>query len=146
MAKQEADYYQNLRAKINNWLKTEKGRNNKWVEYIMFAPDLFHLLCKLIVDRDVLLSDKAKLVIAIVYYITPIDLVPEALIGPVGYVDDIALAAFVLNNIINNTDPEVVKRNWAGERDVLQVIQSILRVTDQMVGIGLWKKVLGKIK
>lgn len=145
MAHQDPDFYQNLRAKIKNWLKTEDGKKNKWAEYIMFAPDLFHLLCKLTIDKDVLVSDKAKLAAAIAYYVSPIDIIPEALIGPIGYVDDIALAAFVLNNIINNTDPEVVKRHWAGEEDVLEVIQKILLVADQMVGSGLWKKIRERV-
>ena len=40
------------------------------------------------------------------------DLVPEAIVGPIGYVDDIALAAYVLNSIVNNASPEVVQRHW----------------------------------
>ncbi|MHB8132021.1 MAG: YkvA family protein, partial [Mobilitalea sp.] len=96
--------------------------------------------CKLSIDRDVNVTDKAKLAGAIAYFVSPVDIIPEALLGPVGYVDDVALAAYVLNSIINNTDPEVIKRNWAGEQDILVVVQSILRVADEMVGSGLWKK------
>lgn len=144
MSIQEADFYQKLREKIKEGLKNKDGSTSKWAEYIMFAPDLFHLLCKLSVDKDVLVSDKAKLAGTIAYFISPIDIIPEALVGPLGYVDDIALAAHVLNSIINNTDPEIVKRHWAGEGDVLEVIQSILKVADDMVGSGLWNKLKKK--
>ncbi len=140
MEPHQQDFYQNMRKKIKNWLKSKNGSQNKWAEYILLAPDFFHLLCKLVIDKDVLVSDKAKLMGAIAYFISPIEIIPEALVGPVGYVDDLALAAYVLNSIIKNTDPEVVKKNWAGERDVLEAIQSILSVADQMVGSNLWKK------
>ena len=134
------DYYQKLRKKIIRWAKSEDGENHPWMEYLMFAPDLFHLLCKLTVDDQVMVADKAKLMGAIAYFISPIDLIPEAILGPIGYVDDIALAAFVLNAIINNTDPEIVRKHWAGEEDVLEVIKKILHVADRMVGSGLWTK------
>jgi len=140
MANQEGDFYQKLRASIRDWLKSEAGSTHKWADYMLFAPDLFHLLCKLTIDEKVPVKEKAKLAAAIAYFVSPIDLVPEAIVGPAGYIDDSVLSAYVLNSIINKTDPEVVKRHWAGDKDVLEVIQEILRVADEMVGSGLWKK------
>ena len=140
MVDQELDFYRALRAKIQCWAESEEGRSNKWVDYLLLAPDLFHLLCKLTVDRDVPAAQKAKLAVAIAYFVSPIDLLPEALIGPMGFVDDIALAAYVLNSVVNGTSPDVVGRHWAGDGDVLEVIQHIIEVADEMVGSGLWKK------
>jgi len=140
MKNNQLDFYQSLRTTIRDWLQNEDGKANKWAEYLMCAPDIFHLLCKLAIDKDVLVADKAKLAGVIIYFISPVDLIPEALIGPLGYADDIALAAYVLNGIVNNTDPEIIKKHWAGEGDVLQVIQQILAVADEMVGSGLWNK------
>ncbi len=51
----------------------------------MFAPDLLHLLCKLTIDEDVPVKERAKLAAAIAYFISPIDLVPEAIVGIIGY-------------------------------------------------------------
>ena len=73
-------------------------------------------------------------------HLFPLDLIPEAIAGPIGYLDDISIAAYVLNSIVNNTSPEVVRKHWAGEKDVLDVIQQILKKADEMVGSGLWKK------
>ncbi|MFO7889211.1 MAG: DUF1232 domain-containing protein [bacterium] len=137
----KADFYQQLRIKIRNWLESDEGRQNKWAEYLMFAPDLFHLLCKLSVDPEVSTKEKAKLAGAIAYFVLPIDLVPEAITGPIGYVDDIALAAYVLNSIVNNSNEDIVTKHWAGDGDILKVIQQILKVADEMVGSGLWRKV-----
>jgi len=136
----ETDFYQTLRVKIKEWEK-KKGANHKWAEYILLAPDFFHLLCKLAIDKNVPTKEKAKLAGAIAYFVSPVDIIPEAIVGPIGYVDDIALAAYVLNSIIESTDEESVLKHWAGEENLLEVIKKILKVADEMVGIGLWKKI-----
>lgn len=143
MTQNNEDFYRQLRARIRKWARSEDSKANKWSEYLLFAPDLFHLLCKLALDKDVPAKEKAKLASAIAYFISPVDLMPEALLGPAGYLDDIALAAFVLNGIINNTSKELVQKHWAGEGDVLSVIQHILGVADEMLGSGLWNKIRG---
>ncbi len=144
MVSKEYDFYRNLRRKIKDWVLNKNDANNKWAEYILLAPDLFYLLYKLALDKDVLVADKVKLAAAIAYFISPIDLVPEALLGPVGYIDDVALAAYVLNLIINHTKPELIRKHWSGEGDVLEVIQRILKLADQMLGSGLWNRLKAK--
>ena len=146
MADQDIDFYQELRAKFKAWLQSDEGKTSKWAEYLLFAPDLFHLLCKLTIDKDVPTEEKAKLAIAIAYFVSPIDLVPEALVGPLGYVDDISIAAYVLNSIVNKTNPQIIEKHWAGEGDVLELIKHILQVADDMVGSGLWAKLRNMFK
>jgi uncharacterized membrane protein YkvA (DUF1232 family) len=138
----DLDFYQTLRSKIKEW-ETKEGANHKWAEYILLAPDFFHLLCKLAIDKEVPAKEKAMLAGALAYFVSPIDLIPEAIIGPAGYVDDIALAAFVLNSIITNSGEAIVLKHWAGEEDLLDLIKRILKVADEMVGSGLWRKAKG---
>jgi len=136
----QLDFYQKMRESILTWLRG-KGVNYKFAAYLLAAPDLFHLLCKLVIDKDVPVNEKALLAGAIVYFISPVDLIPEALTGPLGYIDDVAVAAFVLNRIINKINPEIVRRNWAGTEDILDLIQQIIKVADEMIGSGLWAKI-----
>jgi len=135
------DFYQSLRRKIRDYFTSEEGKKNKFAEYILLAPDLFHLLCKLTVEKDVNVEDKAKLAIAIAYFVSPVDLIPEFLTGPLGFIDDVAVAAFVLNSVINNTDPEVVSRHWAGEGDILIQVREIIKAADNIVGTKIWDKI-----
>lgn len=144
MAYQE-DFYQNLRNKMKDWLNTQEGKDYKWAEYIMFAPDLFHLLIKMSFDKEVPTAEKAKLAAAIAYFVSPVDLIPEALLGPIGFADDIAVAAWVLNSIVNDSNPEIVRKHWAGEGEVLEIIQKIIKSADTMVGSGLWAKIKAKL-
>jgi uncharacterized membrane protein YkvA (DUF1232 family) len=142
MSESHEDFYQRLRAQIRDWLQSDGGRTNQWSEYLLFTPDLFHLLCKLSADPDVATSDKAKLAGVIAYFVSPIDLVPEALVGPLGYLDDIALTAYVLHGMINHTDPEILRRHWAGDVDILELVKRILAAADRMLS----SRVLGKLK
>lgn len=135
------DFYQKLRRRIRNWAQSEEGRSYRWAEYLLVAPDLFHLLCRLAVDRDVLLNDKLKLAAAIAYFVSPFDIIPEVVLGPIGYADDVVIAAYVLNSIVNNTDAEVLRRNWAGEDDILELMQSLLHKADEMIGTGTWQNI-----
>jgi uncharacterized membrane protein YkvA (DUF1232 family) len=140
MTEQNSDFYQKLRADIKKWLGEKSSRENKWTEYILVAPDLFHLLTKLMLDPDLPASKKVKLAGIIAYFISPLDFLPEILLGPIGYLDDIALTAYVLNDILNEVDPKIIQRNWAGDRDILSLIKTIIANANNMIGSGLWKK------
>ena len=139
------DFYQKIRTSIRKWENKPEGRKNKWLEYILLAPDLFHLLTKLVIDKAVSIEFKGKLSLVILYFISPIDLIPEAFIGPGGYIDDIVLAAYVINLMVNQTSPEIIYKHWAGEGNVLQIIQNVVKDAQKMVGRGIWSKLKRKV-
>ncbi len=141
MKREHQDFYKKIRADIKKWLRTKTGKENKWAEYLLLAPDLFHLLAKLLTDPDVPADKKVKLLSVTVYFISPIDFIPEAILGPMAYLDDIALAAYALNDLLNSVDPKVIRRNWAGEEDILYLIKTILVNTNAMIGSGTWQKI-----
>ena len=145
MNSEEKDFYIKIRSKINSWIENNTGGNKQWNEYILLAPDLFHLLTKLSIDKEVPESKKVKLLAAIAYFISPIDLLPEALVGPIGFLDDIALSAYVLNDIINNVDPKIVTRNWAGDKDILVLVKTILANANNFLGGRIWNKIRKKV-
>ncbi|MEO8178534.1 MAG: DUF1232 domain-containing protein [Deltaproteobacteria bacterium] len=137
--RRRADFYQALRARIADWLAS-KGKGFKHAQLLLLAPDLFHLLTRLMLDRRIPVAEKAGLGAALAYFVSPIDLLPEAFLGPAGYVDDVALAAFALSRLINAGHGEVAKELWAGDGDLLDAIQQILDVADQALGSGLWER------
>lgn len=139
--KENKDFYIKLRKKVDKWFEKNIGKEHRWAEYILIAPDFFHLLTKLAVDNEVPKSKKIKIFAAIAYFISPIDLLPEALLGPAGYLDDVALAAYILNDIINDIHPKIIIRNWAGEKDILDLIRTILANANDMLGSSIWQKI-----
>ncbi len=141
MNERQSDFYQKIRKDVKHWLNDNLGKENKWADYILVAPDLFHLLCKLTADSEIPSNKKLKLVAGIAYFISPIDLLPEAFLGPIGYLDDIAVTAYILNDIINEVDPQIVRNHWAGEQDILDLVKTILANADKMIGSKLWNKI-----
>jgi uncharacterized membrane protein YkvA (DUF1232 family) len=139
MEEKHADFYQNLRARIADWLANQ-GEGYRHARLLLVAPDLFHLLCRLALDKRVPAPAKAKLAGAIAYFVSPLDIVPELVLGPIGFLDDIAVAAYALNSVINSGQGEIAKELWAGDGDVLTLIQQILGATDEMLGPSVWKK------
>lgn len=141
MNKGQLDFYKKIRKDVKHWVNDNLDKENKWVDYILAAPDLFHLLCKLTADSEIPSNKKIKLVAGIAYFISPIDLLPEMFLGPVGYLDDIAVAAFILNDLVNEVDPQIVRKHWAGEQDVLILIKTILTNADKMIGSKMWQRI-----
>ncbi len=138
---EEYNYYYKLRDKIKNGVH-KISRNEDLPEYLLLAPDLFYLLIKLMQDPKVPKSKKVKLGAVIAYFITPFDFLPEAIMGLVAYVDDVALTAYVLNDFFNEMDPSIIKKNWPGEKKLLSVIQNILEDTDQFIN----KNIVNRLK
>lgn len=135
------DYYYKLREKIKNNVG-KISENEKLPEVLLFAPDIFYLLINLLKDPEVPKSKKVKLGVVVAYFIIPFDMLPEALLGLFGYIDDIALSAFVLNDLVNGINPEIIKRHWPGEDNILDVIQKILSDSDKFIN----KNVINRLK
>ena len=144
MDQSKKDFYQTLRVKIQKWLQSQEGATHKWAEYLMCAPDLFHLLVKLSIDDQVPTTERLKILGAIAYFISPFDFIPEALLGPAAFLDDIVLAAYVLNSLMSKTDPEIIRKHWAGDEDALEIIQKIINMADKMINAKILQKIKSK--
>lgn len=138
----ENDFYRKLRKTVKIWAGGEKSRSNKYADFILAGPDLFMLQVRLSQDDRVSRRDKAKLAGATAYFINPLDFVPELVLGPAGLVDDVALSALVLHEILENTDPAIVREHWEGDADILDLIRQILAVADTMVGGPIWRRLV----
>lgn len=124
-------------------LLSQIGPGFKHADILLVAPDLLHVLIRLAADRRVRPAQKAKLMATIAYFVIPIGLVPEALVGPIGYIDDVALAAYVLSSMLNSDEAPIVREHWAGEGNVLDVVKGILDVAESAIRGGLWRNLKG---
>lgn len=136
--KKYEDFYKKLRKQIDEYLAR---KNFEYADLLLLVPDFFHLLYKLMRDPRVPGDKKLKFAAVLAYFLTPFDLLPEAVLGPIGYMDDLALAAYALNDFINQGDMDIVYEHWAGRGDVLASIQNILTVADHYLGKGLWNRI-----
>ncbi len=133
-------FYDRVRRSIQSYLDKKGGALGKTGEFLMLVPDVFTLLWRLTTDPRVTGRDKMLLGSAVAYYIFPFDIIPEALTGPMGFMDDLILGVFVLNRVIGS-DPEVVREHWSGSEDVLATIQRVLGAADSLVGSDMVNKI-----
>jgi uncharacterized membrane protein YkvA (DUF1232 family) len=137
-------FYQKLRRTVKIWAGGEQSRANRYADFILASPDLFMLLLRLSQDARVDPAQKSKLAGALAYFVSPLDLIPELLLGPPGLVDDVVLTAYVLHDVLETTDPSVVREHWEGSTDVLDLIRQILKVADTMVGGPVWRRLMAR--
>jgi len=98
-----------------------KSRMNN---FLMFLPNMFTLLGRLLKDSRVPLTEKALFAGAIVYVIMPLDFIPD--VFPfIGQVDDIYLVALTLLRLLNRTDERIVRENWSGGGDIVSLANSV---------------------
>jgi len=129
-------FYDRLRSRIQSQV------HGKFGDYLLLVPDMFILLWRLANDSRVSGKNKVLLGTGLAYYIFPFDFLPEAFVGPVGYLDDLIFAVYVLNKMLMDTDIEILRSHWSGDEDVLAAIRRVLAAADQLVT----NNVLGKLK
>lgn len=104
-------------------------------ELISKAPALFRLMTRLMDDPG--LTDRLSplVIAAIAYFILPEDVIPEEEFGPLGFVDDIFLCAFVADQIRKETGTDdILNRNWDDKDPVIPIIQQILDKENELIG------------
>jgi uncharacterized membrane protein YkvA (DUF1232 family) len=134
-------FYDRLRDRIHHYLETKGRAAGKAADFLLFAPDLFMLLWRLTQDGRVNAKNKVLLGSGIAYYIFPFDIFPEAITGPIGYLDDLLFAVYMLNKMVADTDPAVLREHWSGRDDVLHVIQRVLGAADSLLSGDLVEKI-----
>lgn len=92
-------------------------------DLLLLLPDLTVLLGRLIRDARVPFGSKVVAALGVGYALSPIDLVPAMLFGPVGLVDDLLVVSASLSKLLNDVHPDVVRSHWSGKGDALDAIQ-----------------------
>ena len=64
------------------------------------------LLYQMIVSNIVPIADKAIIIAALGYFISPLDVIPDIIIGT-GFIDDVSVMLIALRQVIKNITPEI---------------------------------------
>lgn len=126
-------FYDRIRASVDRAISGRGGSLNKVKDYLLLAPDVFILLWRLARDPRIGGRHRMLLGTGVAYYLLPLDLIPEALIGPVGLLDDLVLGVFILNSVLSDTDEAILREHWSGSEDLLGAIQRVLAAADGLV-------------
>jgi uncharacterized membrane protein YkvA (DUF1232 family) len=100
--------------------------------FLMFLPNLVAMLARLIKDSRVPTAEKALFVGAIIYVISPIDLIPDVL-PFIGQVDDTYVVALTLLRLLSKTDESVIRQHWHGGGDIVSLVGSIAAIAPKLL-------------
>ncbi len=132
-SREQDDFYRKLRTRIQHWLDDRPGAVGKLGQYVLLAPDFFHLLSKLMLDSRIDATSKGKIGAGILYFFAPIDFLPELLVGPGGFLDDVVVAVFIVNTLLNKFPVEVIEEHWAGDQELLTVVRNVSNSGSKLV-------------
>jgi uncharacterized membrane protein YkvA (DUF1232 family) len=105
-------------------------------------PDLVRLLARLVGDPLLPRAAKIALGAAMVYLASPIDLVPD-FVPLLGYLDDLLLAALLIDGILNWVDRSIVLKYWPGSPDSLERLARAARMLAVWVPRRLKARIFG---
>ena len=135
-------FYDRMRESIRTYLEKKGTAAGAAGEYLLLAPDVFVLLWRLVNDSRVNGKNKVMLGSGLSYYLFPLDIMPEAVLGPIGYIDDLVFGVYLLNRLLVDTDVEILREHWSGRDDILDSIRNVLSAADNLVG----SDIMGRFK
>lgn len=95
-------------------------------EALRLLPDVVRLVRRLAADRTLPRGVRVRLVLLLVYLLSPLDLVPDVL-PVVGYLDDVLVVVVVLRAVVRVAGDDALERHWPGTPDGLAVVRRAVR-------------------
>ncbi|MGB9824900.1 MAG: YkvA family protein [Candidatus Hydrothermia bacterium] len=130
------NFYKFFRRKISQDAERVLGKYGRLgVDVLLTAPDLFIFILRLYKDPEVSLEHKLALGAVLSYWLIPLDFLSEMFFGILGYTDDVFLAAYLLNLLIQNLSEEKIKEYWPGPEEVTGTISKILSYAEVVAGL-----------
>jgi uncharacterized membrane protein YkvA (DUF1232 family) len=103
------------------------GRRGVAREVATLIPNLVLLFRGLLGDARVSRGSKALIGLALVWLVSPIDLIPE-FVPVAGPLDDAIVAALVLRHVLRRAGRDVVAHHWRGDPSALDRVLRIAGV------------------
>jgi uncharacterized membrane protein YkvA (DUF1232 family) len=128
-----------------NYRQERKEARNILRDAVMLIPNFVKLLYRLFKDQRVPLAEKAFLTGAIVYVISPLDLIPDVL-PFIGQVDDLYLIALTMLRLLGRAPVEALDEHWEGPGDIAGVVNMILRAAQYVLPKRIQHILLGRVE
>ena len=149
MIKLNKEFYAELRKKIDSQAgKVSAKYGKKTAGWLFVLPDLMALCVKLAFDPRLSSKSKGLMGIAILYVISPIDLIPELFLGPGAYIDDLAIVILALQKVKESQrNPNILRELWTGDGDIIKLIEEIAGKVNELLDehiIRKLKAILGR--
>ena len=111
-------------------------------EAIWLLPNVVKLLARIVKDRRVPVRSKAFAGAVMIYVISPIDIIPDFVIG-FGKLDDLILSAVAIQHLVESAGPEIVAEHWDGSAGSLDLILTAAEMGAEVIPKPLRKMLPG---
>ena len=115
MASEFKDFYCTLIENLENY-------DGEYASFIDCGPNLFKLLCDILEEEIIDQESRLEISAAIAYYVVPMDVIPEQIYGPYGYIDDIFISVYVLNNLAEKYGYDLLQKVWQKPGNIKDVM------------------------
>jgi uncharacterized membrane protein YkvA (DUF1232 family) len=133
----ERRLYDRLRARVSPPAETGSGI----FDLLLLLPDLAVLMLRLLRDERVPVGSKGIALLGLGYLLSPLDLLPEIFLGPLGFVDDLLVVGTALSRMMNRVHPDIVRSHWPGKQDALATIHRVTTWAEDQLQGGLRRTV-----
>lgn len=134
-------FYDHLRDRIVEGVERRGGAiGSRGVQALLLVPDIFILVARLSLDKDVPRGQRALLASALAYFVLPVDILPEAFVGPAGYVDDLIFSLAVLAQAFGRGLEPHAEKYWSGDQKVRTVLRDVLEAAESLLGHSVYDR------
>jgi uncharacterized membrane protein YkvA (DUF1232 family) len=134
-------FYDRLRAAIVVEVERRGGKlGPKVVEVLLLAPDVFVLMARLALDRNVPASSRGLIAGGLAYFLVPVDLLPEAVLGPSGYLEDVILGLLLVERAFSKDLAPWAESYWSGPSGLHRIIGDVTAAAHAVLGENLWQR------
>ncbi|MCB1007832.1 MAG: DUF1232 domain-containing protein [Acidobacteria bacterium] len=131
-------FYDRLRARVLDAVESKGHKLGKpTVEALLLVPDVFVLLVRLSLDKEVPAGARSLIAGALAYFVLPVDLFPEAVFGAPGYLEDLVIASAVLAQAFGGELEPYARKYWNGSQDLRQVLFDVADSAQNLLGRNL---------
>jgi len=95
---------------------------------LTLIPNLLKLLFRLFKDSRVPVAEKVFVIAAIIYFLSPLDFLPD-MIPFVGQVDDLYLISLTILRLLNRTNDSILREHWDGGGDIATIVDRIIKAS-----------------
>ncbi|MCL1598854.1 MAG: YkvA family protein [Actinomycetia bacterium] len=103
-----------------------RGWREMSMEAILLIPNLIKLFMRLMRDPRIPIRRKMLVGAVLVYVVSPIDLIPDFVVG-FGKLDDIVVLSIAINHLTAGAEASIVEEHWDGSVDSLDLVLSVFR-------------------
>lgn len=111
-------------------LETYKG---EYASFIDNGPALFKFLNDLLIKKELTSEYKLKISAAIAYYVVPMDVIPEQIYGPYGYIDDIFISSYVIKLLAEEYGYSYLEKYWGEDGELKSIVEECLEKSSEIL-------------